>query len=314
MSDSSDSEIEPSDECDLNDDRKDSRSDSDSITSITRNKRGVKKLYRPSLGSKEKSTDRGTDMSEEPHKPDGHKQDKIDSHKSEMHKTESSSNTSSERKLPTIGEMVQNAILHLKDRKGSSAEAIRKYMVSAYDLNDEGKYSTYLKQYLRKAVNRGDLVQYRGQGGNGAFKLSQALKLQHKKYDHHVHHSSGSLIRHGTRPSRVPARNFSMIHSFKPNSKNQFKSSRFKSDPGKGMMSSRSSSRRMVSFVTPGGHHRNMKPSKGIRQISKNVVAKRGRPPNRDRHSKLGDPSVRLGGKHKKETSAPNIKKSCQKP
>ncbi|XP_076658721.1 uncharacterized protein LOC143362435 [Halictus rubicundus] len=72
---------------------------------------------------------------------------------------------------PPTSEMVNNAIKELKDRKGSSLQAIKKYIASTYKVDGE-KLAPFIKRYLKTAVTSGAVVQTKGKGASGSFKLS----------------------------------------------------------------------------------------------------------------------------------------------
>lgn len=76
---------------------------------------------------------------------------------------------------PPTSEMVIAAIKGLKDRKGSSLQAIRKYVVATYIVDGE-KITPFIKKYLKNAVSNGTVVQTRGKGASGSFKLSTEVK------------------------------------------------------------------------------------------------------------------------------------------
>jgi hypothetical protein len=69
--------------------------------------------------------------------------------------------------------MVGNAIKSLKERGGSSLQAIRKYIATNYKIDPE-KLSPFIKRYLKTAVASGELVQTKGKGASGSFKLAAA--------------------------------------------------------------------------------------------------------------------------------------------
>ncbi|XP_076635400.1 uncharacterized protein LOC143348716 [Colletes latitarsis] len=71
---------------------------------------------------------------------------------------------------PPTSEMVTSAIRELKDRKGSSLQAIKKYMASTYKVDGE-KLAPFIKRYLKSAVTSGAVVQTKGKGASGSFKL-----------------------------------------------------------------------------------------------------------------------------------------------
>jgi hypothetical protein len=76
---------------------------------------------------------------------------------------------------PPTSEMVGNAIKSLKERGGSSLQAIKKYIAANYKVDSE-KLAPFIKKYLKAAVASGELVQTKGKGASGSFKLSSAAK------------------------------------------------------------------------------------------------------------------------------------------
>ncbi|KDR09288.1 histone H1-like [Zootermopsis nevadensis] len=72
---------------------------------------------------------------------------------------------------PRTSEMVVNAIKSLKERGGSSLQAIKKYIAANYKVDSE-KLAPFIKKYLKTAVASGELVQTKGKGASGSFKLS----------------------------------------------------------------------------------------------------------------------------------------------
>jgi histone H1/5 len=67
--------------------------------------------------------------------------------------------------------MVGNAIRSLKERGGSSLQAIKKYIAANYKVDSE-KLSPFIKKYLKTAVASGELVQTKGKGASGSFRLA----------------------------------------------------------------------------------------------------------------------------------------------
>ncbi|XP_011506312.1 PREDICTED: histone H1-like [Ceratosolen solmsi marchali] len=72
---------------------------------------------------------------------------------------------------PPTSDMVEAAIKALKERGGSSLQAIKKYIAATYKVDAE-KHSPFIKKYLKSAVASKDLVQVKGKGASGSFKLS----------------------------------------------------------------------------------------------------------------------------------------------
>ncbi|XP_033328603.2 histone H1 [Megalopta genalis] len=72
---------------------------------------------------------------------------------------------------PPTSEMVNAAIKELKDRKGSSLQAIKKYITSTYTVDGE-KLAPFIRRYLKTAVTSGAVLQTKGKGASGSFKLN----------------------------------------------------------------------------------------------------------------------------------------------
>src|SRR5687768_6291178 len=72
---------------------------------------------------------------------------------------------------PKTSEMVLNAVKTLKDRKGSSLQAIKKFIGANYNF-DPSKYGTLVNKTIKKLVETGSLSQVKGTGANGSFKIA----------------------------------------------------------------------------------------------------------------------------------------------
>ena len=70
---------------------------------------------------------------------------------------------------PKYSEMIAAAILALKERTGSSRQAIVKHIKANYKVGDN--VETQSKLCLKRMVNSGDLVHTKGIGASGSFKL-----------------------------------------------------------------------------------------------------------------------------------------------
>merc|ERR1711962_1521218 len=68
----------------------------------------------------------------------------------------------------------------LKERKGSSKSAILKYILANYKVGDEKKASVRVKLALRKLGAGGKLLQVKGTGASGSFKLPKVEKVAKK--------------------------------------------------------------------------------------------------------------------------------------
>ena len=74
---------------------------------------------------------------------------------------------------PKFNEMVVSAISSLKERKGSSRNAILKYISANYKLGtNDKKINSNLKTCLRNGVSIGLLNQVKGTGASGSFKVA----------------------------------------------------------------------------------------------------------------------------------------------
>ncbi|GBN16086.1 Histone H1-beta, late embryonic [Araneus ventricosus] len=80
-------------------------------------------------------------------------------------------------KHPKVSEMVLLSIAMLNDRNGSSVQAIKKYISSNFNV-EEKKISAYVKRYLLMAVASGTIIQTKGKGAAGSFRLGGGMKLK----------------------------------------------------------------------------------------------------------------------------------------
>lgn len=76
---------------------------------------------------------------------------------------------------PPVSQMVDAAIVSLSERKGSSLQAIKRFISANFDVNIE-HLSPFIKTYLKGAVAKGHLLQMTGKGASGSFKLSDEAK------------------------------------------------------------------------------------------------------------------------------------------
>ena len=72
---------------------------------------------------------------------------------------------------PTFAVMIAAAITSMKERKGSSRQAIEKYICANYKVGP--KFAGPLKQALRKGVEANTFVQTKGVGASGSFKVAK---------------------------------------------------------------------------------------------------------------------------------------------
>ena len=81
---------------------------------------------------------------------------------------------------PPVQQMVHAAIAALKERRGSSLAAIKKYIAANYKV-DIVRLAPFIRKCLKKGVTDGKLVQVKGTGASGSFRLSPAAKKEPKK-------------------------------------------------------------------------------------------------------------------------------------
>nr|ACB70304.1 histone 1 [Ornithodoros coriaceus] len=83
---------------------------------------------------------------------------------------------------PKYTDMVKNAIVALKERGGSSRQAIHKYIMANYDVGKDTKVvNTHLKQALKRSVQTGVLKRSKGTGASGSFRLADKVEKAPKK-------------------------------------------------------------------------------------------------------------------------------------
>lgn len=75
---------------------------------------------------------------------------------------------------PKYIDMVCAAIVDLKERNGSSRQAIVKYITANYKVSDNA--SVHIKLALKRGVTSGALVQTKGAGASGSFKVKKVEK------------------------------------------------------------------------------------------------------------------------------------------
>ncbi|XP_043462961.1 histone H1B-like [Leptopilina heterotoma] len=92
---------------------------------------------------------------------------------------QTSASKSKKSSHPPSSEMVIAAVLNLKDRNGSTLQAIKKYITASYDVNMKTQ-ARYITKYLKSAVESGVLIQTKGKGASGSFKLSEESKAKVK--------------------------------------------------------------------------------------------------------------------------------------
>ncbi|NP_001248345.1 histone 1o [Aplysia californica] len=83
---------------------------------------------------------------------------------------------------PKYSEMIKAAISSLKERGGSSRQAILKYIMANYNVGkDEKVINSHMKMALRAGAKNGNLKQSKGTGASGSFKLGSKESEKPKK-------------------------------------------------------------------------------------------------------------------------------------
>ncbi|KAA0189437.1 hypothetical protein HAZT_HAZT009966 [Hyalella azteca] len=77
---------------------------------------------------------------------------------------------------PPYSYMINAAIKGLKERGGSSRQAILKYIVAQFKVGDEKKAASRLKLALKRQVIAGVLKQVKGSGASGSFRIAKDEK------------------------------------------------------------------------------------------------------------------------------------------
>jgi len=108
-----------------------------------------------------------TQTSSAPQKSESAKKAKKATKASTPKKTKSPSNH------PKYVDMTIAAITALKERNGSSRQALHKYILSHFNVGHDPKsVNSHLKQALKRGVATNKLKHVKGQGASGSFKLA----------------------------------------------------------------------------------------------------------------------------------------------
>ncbi|KAM3955435.1 uncharacterized protein ACR2FA_010672 [Aphomia sociella] len=84
-----------------------------------------------------------------------------------------------ESKKLSTKEMVREALIELKSRKGTSLYAIKKYISEKYNVDTE-KNNYIIKKQIKSGVESGAILQMKGIGASGSFKLVTEKKIEKK--------------------------------------------------------------------------------------------------------------------------------------
>ena len=78
---------------------------------------------------------------------------------------------------PKYSDMVKTAVGSLKERGGSSRQAVLKYIMANFNVGSDAKsVNSHLKVALRNGVKKGFLKQSKGTGASGSFKIGELPK------------------------------------------------------------------------------------------------------------------------------------------
>lgn len=76
---------------------------------------------------------------------------------------------------PSYQDMIKNAVEALKERNGSSRQAIQKYIQSTFKTCDDKVSQAHLKMALKRGVELGLLKRVKGTGASGSFRMAQKV-------------------------------------------------------------------------------------------------------------------------------------------
>lgn len=105
---------------------------------------------------------------------------KADPVKKSSSKSTATSKSKAKNSHPPFFEMITEAIKKLNERSGSSRQAILKFIVSNFHV-EEKSGNQHIKIGLKNAVKAGSLKQVKGVGASGSFKLGDAFKSKSVK-------------------------------------------------------------------------------------------------------------------------------------
>jgi len=94
-------------------------------------------------------------------------------------KTAKPATASAKPSHPSFMSMISDALKKLAERNGSSRQAIVKFIVANYKL-DEKSVNQHVKLVLKNGVKSGNIKQSSGVGASGSFKLGDNIKNAEK--------------------------------------------------------------------------------------------------------------------------------------
>ena len=106
---------------------------------------------------------------------------------------------------PKCTEMISAAVGSLKERGGSSRQAIQKYILKNFNIGeDERVVNQHLKMALKAGVKNGALKQSRGSGALGNFRLGD--KAAPKKVVAMKEKAAGTFVTKAAKKPKSPAK------------------------------------------------------------------------------------------------------------
>ena len=83
---------------------------------------------------------------------------------------------------PKYTEMITKSIADMKERGGSSRQAILKYIMANFQVGNDAKVvNMHLKQALKRCLANGIVINPKGTGVTGSFKLAKPVKAENSK-------------------------------------------------------------------------------------------------------------------------------------
>ncbi|ESO85337.1 hypothetical protein LOTGIDRAFT_207166 [Lottia gigantea] len=107
---------------------------------------------------------------------------------------------------PKYSDMIRAAVTALKERGGSSRQAILKYILANYNVGKDSKtVNNHLKLALRAGVKNGKLKQSKGTGASGSFRLGES-KAEKKPKTKKVAAKKPATTKKPKSPKKSPAK------------------------------------------------------------------------------------------------------------
>ncbi|XP_058465483.1 histone H1A, sperm-like [Malaya genurostris] len=101
---------------------------------------------------------------------------------------------------PPVHDMIVEALDVLRDRKGTTLPAIKRYMEENFKV-DSTKLSPFIRRALVNGVNDGHIIRTRGTGAMGRFKVKTAKPTMLKKRQAPQDYTELPMIKKRSRPT-----------------------------------------------------------------------------------------------------------------